>query len=69
MKCNLCGRDVSSPYRVYNAFGKVISGCVDRSHTGMIVSPSESEFWHSRKEARDIRAQLAKGIAGKGYGK
>ena len=69
MTCNICGRNASSPYRVYSAAGKILSGCVAAAHTGHIVTPSESSFWHMRKDAKDIRAQLAKGQAGKGYGK
>lgn len=65
--CNTCGRAAGSPYRIFDARGKVIAGCVDDFHTGHLVTPSESSFWHNRPEAKKIRAILKKGRAGKGY--
>ena len=61
-KCNGCGRDSGSPYRVYDAYGKVINGCVDAFHTGHLVTPSESSFWHNRPAAKKIRADMKKFI-------
>lgn len=55
--CPICGGTKSHPWRVYDERGKVIEGCVDEFHTGEIISPSESSFWHGRKEAKQIRKQ------------
>ena len=61
--CNTCGRSKSSPFRVYDSHGKCIEGCVDAIHTGHLVSPSESSFWHNRPEAKRIRASWKRFIA------
>lgn len=53
--CPLCGRAPYSPFREYDKQGKVVAGCVDAIHTGRLASPSESNFWHNRLEARAIR--------------
>jgi hypothetical protein len=58
--CNTCGNSAFSPYRVYDEYGKVIEGCVDEIHTGHLVTPSESSFWHTRKEAIKIRRDSQK---------
>jgi hypothetical protein len=65
--CNTCTRADHSPFREYDAFGKVINGCVDACHTDKLVSPSESSWWHSRKEAVKIRAITARAQKGLGY--
>jgi hypothetical protein len=57
--CPICTRSIYSPYRVYDDRGHVIQGCVDKSHTGHLVTPSESARWHHRPEAKQIRAHLA----------
>lgn len=56
--CNTCTNSVYEPFRVYNADGKVVEGCVDECHTGKLVAPSESARWHSRPQAKKIRAGL-----------
>lgn len=68
-KCNICGREASSPYRVYDKHGKVLNGCVAEFHTGHLVTPSESSFFHNRPEAKKIRANLKHMQAGKGMKK
>ncbi len=66
--CTTCGRSDDSPYRVYDAHGKVIIGCVDDCHTGRLVAISESNRWHRRPEAKRIRAIAKRVQQGKGYG-
>lgn len=59
-RCNTCGRPASAPFRRY-AEGKIVAGCVDDFHTGHLVTPSASSFWHNRPEAKKMRqAQAAK---------
>lgn len=59
-KCPICCRPAYSPYRRLDTQGKIIEGCVDASHTGKHVPISESERWHWRPEAIEIRrAELA----------
>ena len=58
--CPTCCRDATSPFRIHAADGKVIAGCVDHFHTGHLVSPSSSSFWHSRPVAKTIRANNRK---------
>ena len=53
--CNTCCRPADHPFRQYDGYGKVINGCVDAFHSGAIVTPSESAWWHGRKEAQKIR--------------
>lgn len=67
--CPSCSKSASSPWRVYSENGKVLQGCVDAFHTGHIVTPSESNYWHNRPEAKKIRAALEKGRKGLGYGR
>lgn len=55
--CPTCCRPAAAPFRVYDARGKVLSGCVDHFHTGHLVTPSESAMWHARPEAKRLRAQ------------
>jgi len=61
--CNTCCNPVDQPYRVYDERGKVLQGCVDACHTGELVTPSESSFWHNRPEAKKIRASWKRFIA------
>lgn len=56
--CPTCGHKVTDPYRVY-AGDKITAGCVDKSHTGQLVTPSQSSAWHNRPEAKKIRAASA----------
>jgi hypothetical protein len=65
-QCPTCGRAPGSPYRVTDARGRVVQGCVDPIHTGHLVG--ESARWQSRAAARKIQAALKRGRAGKGYG-
>ena len=59
-RCNTCGRPALAPFRRY-AEGKIVAGCVDDFHTGHLVTPSASSFWHNRLEAKKMRqAQAAK---------
>ena len=55
MNCTTCNRRSNDPYRVFNERGKVIAGCVDECHTGQLITPSESSWWHTKKEAKAIR--------------
>lgn len=61
--CPTCGRANHSPYRTYDSRGKVTAGCVDEFHTGHLIPISESNFWHNRKEAKKIRADLFRKLA------
>lgn len=65
--CPTCTRPDHSPYRVYDARGKVTSGCVDACHTGRLITPSESAMWHARPAAKQIRARLKRALT-HGYG-
>lgn len=55
--CDTCGKPYNKPFRSYDENGKILSGCVDGCHTGMLIPLSDSAFWHSRKESKDIRKQ------------
>lgn len=57
--CTICGRAPSSPFRVYDERGRVTLGCIDASHDGALVTPSESARWHYRPEAKKWRAASA----------
>lgn len=59
--CPTCGRPAGSPYRRKDARGHVVAGCVDPFH-------GKFDAWARRREAGTIRARLARGRAGKGYG-
>lgn len=54
--CPTCCRSIGNPFRVYDRDGSVISGCIDDAHTGQLVTPSESAFWHNRPIAKKLRA-------------
>lgn len=56
--CPICGRAPYSPFRTWHADGKVLAGCVDHFHNGHLQRASVSSHWHSRPEARRIRASL-----------
>ena len=56
--CAICERADYAPFRVYDAHGGVINGCVDAVHTGRLVTPSESARWHNRPAAKLIRKAL-----------
>jgi hypothetical protein len=58
--CQTCNRPACNPFRIYDKQSKVIMGCVDDFHTGHLVSPSASSFWHYRPEAKKIRQELKK---------
>ncbi len=62
--CYTCGRPKGSPFRVYDARGRVVMGCVDAAHDGHLAPISESERWHERKEAREIRAREERRLTG-----
>ncbi len=65
--CNTCTRPDFAPFREYDERGHALYGCVDACHTGKLVSPSESNRWHLRKEATKIRAITARAQKGLGY--
>ena len=56
--CRTCGKPYGAPFRVYDASGKVKLGCIDECHTGHLVTPSESNWWHNRPTAKLHRAQV-----------
>ena len=56
--CNICGRPATLPYRVHDARGKIVQGCIDDFHTGHLVVPSESASWHYRPAAKKWRAEM-----------
>jgi len=56
--CPTCSRGPSVPYRVTDkGTGKVLQGCVDHFHTGHLMTPSESAWWHYRADAKKIRTR------------
>jgi hypothetical protein len=55
-ECPICGQPAGSPYRSYDSRGKVVQGCVSEFHTGHLVTPSETAFWHSSTAAKKVRA-------------
>lgn len=57
-KCNICGRNADTPYRVYDSHGKAIQGCIADFHTGHLIG--ESARWHNRPAAKKWRAQQKK---------
>jgi hypothetical protein len=56
--CSICTRPANDPYRVYDTLGNVLAGCVAAQHTGHLVTPSASAWWHNRPEAKEIRRRL-----------
>lgn len=63
-ECRTCARPVSSPFRVYDERGKVLSGCVAPDHDGQLTPATESMRWHNRAEARTIRRELVRMLQG-----
>lgn len=61
--CRTCGRPAGSPFRSYNADGKVAMGCIDDFHTGHLVTPSASAGWHASPAAKAWRAKMKKHAA------
>lgn len=53
-RCPACCGAPAKPYRHY-VDGKIREGCIHDFHTGHLVTPSASQDWHNRKEARDWR--------------
>lgn len=58
--CPTCTRPADQPYRQYDARGKCVAGCIDDFHTGHLITPSESSFWHNRPQAKKLRAAQKK---------
>lgn len=58
--CNTCAKPYNKPFRIYDKNGKIVSGCVDACHTGMLVPLSDSAFWHNRPESKAVRKNLEK---------
>lgn len=58
--CGTCCRRADAPYRLYDSQGKITQGCVANFHTGHLVAISQSNHWHTRPEAKRIRAATAK---------
>lgn len=56
--CPTCVRKASNPFRVYDPRGKVTMGCIDEFHSGHLVTPSESSFWHNRPIAKKHRSSV-----------
>jgi hypothetical protein len=56
--CYICGRVPSNPWRVYDERGKVRFGCVGHAHTGQLVTPSESAWFHNTADAKRIRRMI-----------
>jgi len=55
--CGTCTRPVGQPFRSHDAIGKIVHGCVDKSHTESLRGViSSSSSWHFRPEAKRIRA-------------
>lgn len=57
--CNTCGKPDYAPYRQWEG-DRIRFGCVDACHTGRLVSPSQSNSWHCRPEAKKIRSDSAR---------
>ncbi len=56
-RCNTCTQPAGAPFRRYAANGTVLYGCIDDFHTGHLVTPSASSYWHNRPEAKKLRQQ------------
>lgn len=54
--CPICVNSIYRPYRVKDARGKVIQGCVHPCHDDHLVG--ESRSWSLRKEAKAIRKEI-----------
>lgn len=53
--CRICGAPLTSPRRVFDERGNVVSGCVASDHDGHLTSLTASAAWHGRQEAKKIR--------------
>jgi len=60
--CPTCGRKPENPFRRTDLRGKTIYGCIDAIHTGRLVCPSESNRWHLRPEAKQLRRETLKSL-------
>jgi hypothetical protein len=58
-RCNTCTQPAGTPFRRYDARGAILYGCIDDFHTGHLVTPSASSFWHNRPEAKKMRQAMA----------
>lgn len=56
-RCNTCTQPAGAPFRRYAANGTVLYGCIDDFHTGHLVTPSASSYWHNRPEAKKLRQE------------
>lgn len=61
--CTTCCRPAATPWRVYDAQGNIVHGCVDDFHSGALEPRSKSSRWHNRKAAMAIRAAMKRLIA------
>lgn len=61
-RCPTCGNSPHTPFRRYDAFGRVYHGCIDASHAGKFTTGSESGRWHYRPTAVAQRRQTAKDL-------
>ena len=59
MICRTCCKPIASPYRVFDARGKVVQGCISADHNGAYLL-GESAFWHNRQSAKKYRRESAK---------
>lgn len=62
--CPVCCNKPGNPFRAFDKSGRVINGCVDATHTGHLVPISESQRWHMRPAAIDIRRMQLSCIGG-----
>ena len=53
--CRICGAPLTSPRRVFDERGNVVSGCVASDHDGHLTHISASARWHNRPAAKKIR--------------
>ncbi len=65
-RCNVCTQPAGAPFRRYDANGTVLYGCIDDFHTGHLVTPSASSYWHNRPEAKKLRQQRLAGRKARG---
>lgn len=53
LNCPTCRGTAPAPYRVVNADGDVVMGCIDAHHSGSVEGIHR--VWHDRPEAAAIR--------------
>lgn len=58
--CTFCNKPAGAPFRTWDKNGKIVHGCVADFHTGHLPELSETNRWHLRKEAKEIRRKNAK---------